>query len=65
MKRKEAISRLGNIARDAIRPPLPYVSICDMNIGDDKVVLVLRVGESHLAPHQNTINHRFYARSTN
>lgn len=59
------IARLESLVRDGIRPRLPRFAMHTVDIGDDKTVLVLRIGESHLAPHQNTMNHRFYTRNTN
>ncbi|HLI95363.1 MAG TPA: ATP-binding protein [Candidatus Baltobacteraceae bacterium] len=59
------IARLENLVRDGIRPRLPRFAMHKVEVGDGKTVLALRIGESHLAPHQNTLNHRFYSRNTN
>ena len=59
------ITILENVVRDCIRPRIPRYAFHPVPLTGDKVVLVIRVGESHLKPHQSTLNHRFYARNTN
>ncbi len=59
------IAALENLLRDSIRPRLPSLQMHTVHVAADRVVLVIRVGGSHLRPHQSTLNHRFYARNTN
>lgn len=59
------ITILENVLRESVRPRLPYVQMERVNLDATNCVLVIRVGKSHLSPHQNMLNHRFFARNTN
>jgi hypothetical protein len=48
--------RLENILRDHVRPRLPLSRMRPIDVGAGKSVLVLWLGRSHLAPHQNAYN---------
>lgn len=56
--------RLENILRDHVRPRLPFCRMRPIDVGDDKSVLVLWVGRSHLAPHQNAYNWQVFIRNS-
>jgi hypothetical protein len=58
------ISTLENVVRDSIRPRLPRIAFHTVNLNDERGVLVIRIGASHIKPHQSTLDHRFYARNS-
>lgn len=59
------IAVLENVLRDSVRPRLPRLAFHIVRLYNDRGVLVIRVGESYLKPHQSMLDHRFYARNTN
>jgi Putative DNA-binding domain len=59
------ITVLENVLRDSVRPRLPHVQMERVILDETVCVFVIRVGRSHLAPHQNMLNLRFFGRNTN
>lgn len=59
------IAVLENVLRDSVRPRVPSLQLHVVRLSADRGVLAIRVGASHLRPHQSTLDYRFYARNTN
>lgn len=59
------IATVQNVLRDSIRPRLPHLEMQLVDIDGRNSVFMVRVGRSHLAPHHNLLNLRFFARNTN
>jgi hypothetical protein len=57
-------TRMENVLRDQVRPRLPLYRLRAVDVGDEKSVLVLWVGRSHLAPHQNAYNWQVFIRNS-
>jgi len=57
-------TRMENILRDQVRPRLPLYRLRAVDVGAEKSVLILWVGRSHLAPHQNAYNWQVFIRNS-
>ena len=53
----DLVSRLRQAFRDCVEPQIPQVEIFSVEIKDDEGVIVIRVGQSRLAPHRVTPTH--------
>ncbi len=56
--------RIEQVLRSNIEPRIPHLDIHTTPVSDDRVVLVIRVSASWIAPHRVNRNSKFYARNS-